>query len=159
MRLDPPYTTDFGRAQDPATGLSHPHSGERALGSIVSDLWSHSEILVHQEIDLVKADLDAKAQRVKHDVTAASLSGAIMYAGVLAMVAGSIALLSRWLDVWLAAFSIGAAVLAIGYLTMRRSTKDLETLDPVPRKSEESLKRDAQTVLQARPMAKKGGRP
>jgi hypothetical protein len=122
---------------------------ERPTSSIVSDLWNHTELLLHQELDLVRADLDIKATRIKRDVTAASLSGAVIYAGVLTLLAGVVALLSKWMEVWLSAMLVGAVVLIAGYAVNRKSTRDLEAVDVVPRETGRSLKRTAQTVKEA----------
>jgi len=122
---------------------------ERPTRDIVSDLWNHTELLVHQELDLVRADLGLKAAHIKRDVTAASVSGAIVYAGVLTLLAGVVALLSKWMDVWLSAMLVGAVVLITGTIVNRMSTRDLESIDVVPRETGRSLQRTAHTIKEA----------
>jgi len=119
------------------------------MSAIVSDLWNHTELLVHQELDLVRADLDVKTAHLKRDVAAASLSGAVMYAGMLTMLAGVVALLSMWMSVWLSALLVGAVVMIAGFIVNRKSTRDLQNVDVVPRETGRSLQRTAQTIKEA----------
>jgi len=147
MNIQPPYTRDMPpSSQDYGTTQA---GRERSTSAIVSDLWSHTELLVHQELDLVRADLDVKVTHIKKDLAAASLSAAVMYAGVLTLLAGVVALLSRWIEVWLSAMAVGAVVLIVGFIINRKSTKDLQNVDVVPRESGRSLQRTAQTIKEA----------
>jgi len=122
---------------------------ERPTRDILSDLWNHTELLVHQELDLVRADLGQKAAHIKRDVAAASLSGAVIYAGALTFLAGVVALLSKWMDVWLSAMLVGAVVLIAGTIVNRKSTRDLQGIDVVPREAGRSLERTAHTIKEA----------
>jgi len=101
---------------------------ERPLGEIVEDIWSNTEQLVRQELDLVLAQLDRKTARLKADVGAILLGGAVVYAGVLAIIASVILLLSKAMDPWVASLLVGAAVSVGGFLLVQRAKKEAAAL-------------------------------
>lgn len=115
--------------EDPS-GLG-PHSpartGEdtRPLGVIVSELWENTEKLARQELELGLAKVDRRVTEVKRDLIAMTIGGAIMYAGILAVMAAIVLLLAKAIDPWLSALIVGVVVSGAGYMLLQRGKKDL----------------------------------
>lgn len=91
---------------------------ERPVGAIMAELWRHTETLVQQELQLGIAHLERRTAELKASLLAATLSGALLYAGLLAMVAAVIMLLAKVIDPWLSALIVGAVLGGVGYLLM-----------------------------------------
>jgi Putative Actinobacterial Holin-X, holin superfamily III len=93
---------------------------ERPLGEVLADLWHNFETAVRQELRLVSAELDEKTTRLKREVLAAVIAGAVLYAGGLAVMASLILLLAKAVAPWLAALLVGVAAISVGYALMKR---------------------------------------
>lgn len=127
------------RAIDPA---------DRPLRDLLVGLWQDTEKLVRQEVKLASTELDGKIQKVKVEATVAAIGGAALYAGVLALVAAAILLLSQVMASWLAALIVGVVVATIGFVLARR-VKNV-TADAVkPEHAIRSVKQDMRTFKEA----------
>jgi len=134
---------------DPRDLRAAPPSGERPVSEIVSELWENAEKLARQELELAIAELDRKVDSVKKDVVAAAIGGAVLYAGVLALVAAVILLLSKAIDPWLAAMIVGAVVSGVGFAFIQKGKKDLKSENLVPEQTARSVQRTANTFKEA----------
>jgi uncharacterized protein YacL len=128
------------------TFATHDAQGERPVGDILHDLWEHAQVLVTQEIKLASVELDEKIAKAKADLVAPIVGGAVLYLGVLALVAAIILLLAQAVAPWVAAFIVGVVMSAIGYGLLKR-TPDLAQL--TPKRSPRSIKTDVQTFKEA----------
>ncbi len=85
------------------------------MSAILADMWENTEKLVRQELDLAIAQLNARAETLKTDLLTTLTGMAVLYAGLLSIVAACVFLLSRVVEPWLAALIVGLAVSAVGY--------------------------------------------
>lgn len=126
-------TTVSGRGED-----------TRPLGTIVAELWENTEQLARQEIryglaqvdervELLKTEVDERVDRIKGDLTRVTLGGAVLYAGLLCVVAAIALLLAKVVDPWLAALITGVAVAGTGFALLQRGkTRLAEDVKPDP---------------------------
>jgi uncharacterized membrane protein YqjE len=117
-----------------------PH--ERSLGELFSELANETTRLVRQEVQLAKIELGQKASEVGKRVGLIALGGAVAYAGLLALVAGVILLLSHFMPAWVAAVVIGIVVLGVGYYLIQQQLNALKNADLTPRATVETLQQD-----------------
>jgi hypothetical protein len=117
---------------------NEPLSDQRRMGAILVDMWQSTEKLLRQELDLAMAHLDDKVEEAKADLFVATTGGAVLYAGVLTLVAACVLALSQVLDPWLSALVVGLAASGLGYGMLRGGTKKILT----DSKSQDSAKRD-----------------
>jgi hypothetical protein len=136
---------------------------ERPLSAIVLDLWEKTESLVRQEmrlglaeaeekVDVLKTELEAKLAALKVELAAKAVGGAVLFAGLLTLVAAVVLLLAQAVAPWVAALIVGVASSAGGFVLVRRTMRLPGAPEPnqfVPKRSIESLKRDAQTIREA----------
>ncbi len=115
---------------------------DRSLGELFSELTQETRTLVRQEVQLAKTEMSQKASRVGKDVGFLVAGGAVAYAGLLAIIAGVIALLGLVIPLWLSALLVGLVVAAIGYFLVRRGLDALKQEDLAPRETIETLKED-----------------
>jgi uncharacterized MnhB-related membrane protein len=104
-----------------------PRTGEdtRPLGTIIAELWENTERLARQEIALGLAQVDQRVDHIKGDLARVTLGGAVLYAGVLSLVAAVVLLLAKAIDPWLSALIVGAVVGGTGYALLQRGQKRL----------------------------------
>lgn len=117
---------------------------ERSIGELFGELASDLGTLVRQELALAKVELAHKATRAGKDVGRLAAGGAIAYAGLLAVLAALIGLLSEVVPWWAAALIVGVIVGIVGYSMLSGALSALKKADLTPQQTVETLKEDAQ---------------
>jgi MFS family permease len=132
----------------PTTG-NHAGNGEdlkeRPIGDLVKQLADQTSTLVHQEIDLAKAELSAKGKQAGKG---AGLLGAGAVIGLLAagaLTAFLIMLLDGALANWLAALVVAVAFGLIAAVLALQGKKRIQAATPpVPEQTVDSVKEDVE---------------
>ena len=124
---------------------------QRSLGSLIGDLAHETTTLVRKEVELAKAEMSEKIDKVTGAVGSMAAGGAVLYAGFLvllvAAVAGLDTVLDNWYSTqWLAPLIVSVVVLAIGFFMLKAGQKKLEKDALVPRRTLRSLQRDASFI-------------
>jgi hypothetical protein len=101
-------------------------SGERELGAIVSDMWTNAEKLLRQEVELGLAELSLRADKLKQGLLSAAIAGAVLFAGVLTLLATVVLGLSKVMEPWLAALIVGGLVTGAGVTLLMRGEQKIE---------------------------------
>jgi Putative Actinobacterial Holin-X, holin superfamily III len=97
--------------------------------------------LFHQELALAAAELTRTLGRPLAAITTTAAGGAVLFAGLLVLVASAVLGLSHIMAAWLAALIVGAAASVIGVVTVVAGIHALpETLRPA--RSARSLSKD-----------------
>ena len=117
---------------------------DRSLGELFSELAQETTTLVRQEVNLAKVEMSQKASHAGKQVGVLAAGGAVAYAGLLAMLAGVIALLNTFMPLWASALLVGIVVAVVGYLLVRRALDALKREDFAPRQTMETIKEDQQ---------------
>jgi uncharacterized membrane protein YqjE len=136
---------DFGPEGSTAAGSTGSSNGEtRSIGQIVSDITGDMSTLIHQEMDLAKAEMKQEVSKLGKG---AGMFGGAGLAGWFTLFFLSFALtylLDNWMPVELAAlivavlWGIVAAVLAL------RGRKEIKDANPALPTTQQTLKEDAQ---------------
>jgi xanthine/uracil permease len=126
---------------------SAPASADRPLGELLADLSRNLGLLVRQEIELAKTEIQQKTSRLAKDATAVGIGAGIAFAGGLALVAALVLLLVRFgVAPWVSALLVGGVILVIGYVLINRAIHDMSHTDLTPRQTAESMKENVQWV-------------
>jgi len=115
---------------------------DRSLGELFAELAQETSTLVRQEVTLAKTEITHKASRAGRHVGILAAGGAVAYAGLLAILAGIIALLNLVMPLWVSALLVGVVVGVVGYVLVRRALDALKREDFAPRETIETLKED-----------------
>jgi len=130
----PAHTTTVGRVTDT----------EPSLGDLVMGLTDDLTTLVRKEVDLAKAELQ---ENVKDGAKAGGMiaaGGMVAYAGLLLILAAiALALGDWWENYWLGAAVVGLVTAIVGWAVLNGGLKQLKEVSLVPRKTIDSLERDA----------------
>jgi hypothetical protein len=124
---------------------------QRSLGGLIGDLAQETTTLVRKEVELAKAEMSEKIDKVTGALGSMVAGGAVLYGGFLvllvAAVAGLDTVLDRWYSSqWLAPLIVGVVVLIVGYVMLSAGRKKLEKDALVPRRTLRSLQRDASFI-------------
>jgi uncharacterized membrane protein YqjE len=126
---------------------------ERSIGELFGELSQDMALLVRQETQLAKTEMQQKLSKVTTDLVALATGGIVAYLGGLALTAFVILLLIDpiGLKPWLAALIVGAVMGVVGWVMLQRGLKELKRTDPTPRRTVESIKDDIQWAKEQRP--------
>lgn len=126
---------------------------QRSVGELFGQLSQDLGLLVRQEAQLAKTEVQAKISRLTTDLVSLATGGIVALIGALALAAAVILLLIDpvGLDPWLAALLVGAVLGMAGYVMLQKGLRDMRGIDPTPRRTVESLKEDIQLAREARP--------
>ena len=133
--------------------LSRRSAEERSIGELFGELSQDMGLLVRQEAQLAKTEMQAKLSKVTADLVALASGGLVALVGGLAITAAVILLLIDpiGLKPWLAALLVGAMLGIAGWVMVQRGLKDLKQTDPTPRRTVETIKDDIQWAKEQRP--------
>lgn len=122
---------------------------DRPIGDLVKQLSEQMSTLVHQELDLAKAELSVKGKRAGLGAGMFGAAGLFGAYAAGALTACLILVLATAMTAWLAALIVGAAYGAIaGVLALMGKTKVQQSVPPVPEQTVESVKEDVEATKQ-----------
>jgi hypothetical protein len=126
---------------------------QRSVGELFGQLSQDLALLVRQEAELAKTEVQAKMSRLTTDLVSLATGGIVALIGALALATAVVLLLVDPIGLapWLAALLVGVVLGAIGYVMLQKGLRDLKGIDPTPRRTVESLKEDIQLAREARP--------
>lgn len=116
---------------------------ERSVGQLIGEISDDLSTLFRQEVELAKSELKQEASKAGK---AAGFLGAAGFAGYLAVLLLSFALvyaLANVMDLGLAALIVAVLWGAAGAVLYVNGRKKLRGVDPMPRRTVETLKEDA----------------
>ena len=125
---------------------------ERSIGELFGQLTQDLSLLVRQETQLAKTEIQEKISRASRDLVALAAGGIVALIGGFALAAAIILLLVDpvGLEPWVAALLVGVLLAGGGYVMLQKGLRDLKTVDPAPRRTVESVKEDIKEVKDAR---------
>jgi len=129
-------TPDFQNRTEPA--------GETSIGELIGNISADLSQLFRQEVELAKTEIRQEAGKAGK---AAGMLGVAGFAGYLAIVLLSFAAvfgLANVMDAGWAALIIAVVWAAIGAVLYANGRKRLKTVDPMPRRTVDTIKEDAQ---------------
>jgi hypothetical protein len=126
---------------------------ERSIGELFGQLTQDLSLLVRQETQLAKTEIQEKISRASRDLVALAAGGIVALIGGFALAAAIILLLVDpvGLEPWVAALLVGVLLASGGYVMLQKGLRDLKTVDPAPRRTVESVKEDIQAIKERRP--------
>jgi MFS family permease len=118
---------------------------EASAAELLKQLSEQTSRLVHQEVELAKAELAIKGKRAGIGAGMFGGAGLLGLYAVGALVAAVIAVLATALATWLAALIVAVVLgAAAGVVALTGKKKVQEAMPPVPEDSVESVKEDVQ---------------
>jgi len=139
---------------------SHPDDAgdlrERPIGELLKQLSEETTRLVHQELELAKAELTQKGKQAGMGAGLFGAAGAIGLLAAAALTACFILALDAVMPAWLAALIVAVVYAAVAaVLALRGRDRVKQALPPVPEQTIETVKEDMEWAKTQMPSAKK----
>jgi uncharacterized membrane protein YqjE len=118
---------------------------ERPIGELLKQLSEETTRLVHQELELAKAELAQKGRQAGLGAGLFGAAGVIGFLALAALTTCIILLLDAAMPAWLAALIVAAVYAAVAaVLAMRGRAKIKQATPPVPEQTIETVKEDVE---------------
>lgn len=143
-------TTPYGppsRAADAPNG----ERGSQSAFGLLRRLTDELATLLRQELALATAEVARSMRALLTAAASLAVGGAVLYTGLLAMLAAAVLGLATVLRPWLAALLIGAAVTMIGIILVSIGIRSLDPSTLKPSRTTESLRRDRDVITRRQP--------
>lgn len=126
---------------------------ERSIGELFGELTQDMTLLVRQEIQLARAELEQKTAFMGRNLATMGTGGFVAHVGVLALAGALILFLADVVGItaWVSALIVGGVLAITGYLILKRGLRSLKQTDLTPRRTVETLKDDVQWAKEQRP--------
>lgn len=124
---------------------------EQGVGQLLGTLGRETGTLVRQEVQLASSELAAKGSRAAHALGIAAAGGALLQAGVLALMAAIVLGLGLVVPPWIAALVLGVLVSGGGYAVLQSGLSALKRVDPVPHEALHVLRADPRWAKEPSP--------
>jgi uncharacterized membrane protein YqjE len=142
--------------QDPPPGHDQTDLRERPFGELLKQLSEETTRLVHQEIELAKAELTQKGKQAGMGAGLFGGAGAIGFLALAALTTCFILALDAAMPAWLAALIVAVVYGVIAaVLAMQGRKKIKQAVPPVPEQTIETVKEDVEWVKTQTPSVKK----
>jgi uncharacterized membrane protein YqjE len=129
---------------------------ERPFGELLKQLSEETTQLVHQEIELAKAELTHKTKQAGIGAALFGAAGAIGLLALAALTTCFILALDAAMPAWLAALIVAVVYGAVAaVLALRGRAKVRQAVPPVPEQTIETVKEDVQWAKTQMPSAKR----
>jgi uncharacterized membrane protein YqjE len=129
---------------------------ERPIGELLKQLSEETTRLVHQELELAKAELTQKGKQAGIGAGLFGAAGAIGFLALAALTTCFILALDAAMPAWLAALIVAVVYGAIAaVLALRGRAKVRQAVPPVPEQTIETIKEDVQWAKTQTPSAKR----
>jgi hypothetical protein len=124
-------------------------SEQRSISELLQQLTEQTSRLAQKEIELAKAEMEAKGRRIGIGAGAFSGAGLLALLGLGALTAAAILGLATAVEDWLAALIVAVVYLAIaGVLALIGRSKVEEATPPLPEQTLASVKKDVEVTKQ-----------
>ncbi|MGA6927647.1 MAG: phage holin family protein [Desulfosarcina sp.] len=124
-----------------------PHrSDTRSLGELLTDLTQQITSLIQKEIEMARLETSRTISAMVKDAVLISVGVALLYAGLLALLATSVIILAQWISLWLAALIVSIAVLVIGGILALVGKGRMQERDITPTQTIISLKENKRWI-------------
>jgi hypothetical protein len=142
--------------QEPPPGDDAGDLRERPFGELLKQLSEETTRLVHQEIELAKAELTQKGKQAGMGAGLFGAAGAIGLLALAALTTCFILALDAAMPAWLAALLVAVVYGVIAaVLAMQGRKKVKQAVPPVPEQTIETVKEDVEWVKNQTPSVKK----
>jgi hypothetical protein len=118
--------------------------GDASVGDLIGNISNDLSQLFRQEVELAKAELKQEAGKAGKAAGMLSGAGLAGYLTVVLLTAALVAALSNVMDPGWAALIVAVIWAAIGAVLFVVGRNRLKAVDPMPRRTVETIKEDAQ---------------
>ncbi|MBA2777128.1 MAG: phage holin family protein, partial [Chloroflexia bacterium] len=112
------------------------------LGSIVSGIVKDLQEIVRGEVKLAKTEIREDVSAMGKGAASIAAGGIVAFVGFVFLMLRATFVLSKWVEMWIAALLLAVALLLIGAILAMSGKRKLSASSLKPTESMESLKED-----------------
>jgi hypothetical protein len=142
-------TTPYGPS--PPVGTANGDRESQSAFGLLRRLTDELATLLRQELALATAEISRSMRVLLAGAASVAVGGAVLFTGLLAMLAAAVLGLATVLAPWLAALVIGVAVAVIGIVLVSVGVRSLDPSTLKPARTAESLRRDRDVITRRQP--------
>jgi hypothetical protein len=146
MATTPYGSSPTGSTTGPPNGTTNGDRESQSAIGLLRRLTEELSTLLRQELALATAEISRSTRVMLSGAAAVAVGGAVLFTGLLAMLAAAVLGLATVLHPWLAALVIGAAVAIIGVVLVVIGIRSLDPSTLKPSRTAESLRRDKDVI-------------
>jgi len=140
----------YGTSGAPGPGSNGDRESQSAF-DLLRRLTDELTTLLRQELALATTEISRSMRVLLGGAASVAAGGAVLFMGLLAMLAAAVLGLATVLQPWLAALVIGAAVALIGVVLVLVGIRSLDPSTLKPARTAESLRRDKDVITRRQP--------
>jgi hypothetical protein len=127
-----------------------------SIADLIGGLIGDAQLLIHREIDLAKREVAIEADKVKQGAVALGIGAGVAIIGALLLGHMLVYLVQALtgLSLWLSYLIVGGIFAIAGGLLLMQGIKRMQDVDPVPRETIESVRKDVQWIKEQSPSDK-----
>jgi hypothetical protein len=131
-------------------------ANDASVTDLISGLVSDAQHLVRREIDLAKREITIELDKVKQGAIALGIGAGVALIGALLLGHMLVHLVQdlTGLSLWVSYLIVGALFAVGGGLMLMQGLKRMKDVDPVPRETIESVRKDVQWIKEQNPSDK-----
>jgi hypothetical protein len=135
----------FDRNRSSRIGAESAREDQSAVG-LVRRLLNEFSLLFRKEIALAKAEVSEALSQAKTGAISVASGGAIMFGGVLVLLAAAVLALAHVVADWLAALIVGAIVTVVGYVMIQGGKNKFDPAALKPDRTQRALRQEKEMV-------------
>ncbi|MFP4516459.1 MAG: phage holin family protein [Desulfovibrionales bacterium] len=117
---------------------------ELSIKELFRDLTREFQALMKENLDLARLEIQQKISSAGKGATLAGIGGALVYAGLLTLIASAVFALALVLPAWASALIIGAGVCIIGGILLASGISSIKKASTPPEQTMEAIKEEKQ---------------
>jgi len=135
---------------------SEAHADATSVSELISGLVSDAQLLIHREIDLAKREVTIEIDKVKQGAVALGAGAGVAIIGAFLLGHMLVYLVQTLtnLPLWVSYLIVGAVFAIAGGVLIMQGIKRMKDVDPVPRETIESVRKDVQWIKEQNPSDK-----
>ena len=118
----------------------------QTIVGLLRRLLDETSKLFRTELELARAEVSEALSQAKVAAISMASGGAVLFAGLLVLLAAAVLGLAHVVPDWLAALIVGAVVIAIGFVMIQTGKKKLQPSTFKPERTQNALREDKEMV-------------
>ncbi len=136
--------------------VDRPSTSEPSIAELIGGLVADAQTLVRKEVDLAKAEVRNEINKAQQGAIALGIGAGIAVLGGIFLLLMLAQLLVAWfaIPLWASYLIIGAVLLIGGIAALAQGRSRLKQVDPVPRETIDSVRKDVEWLKEQNPSDK-----
>jgi hypothetical protein len=146
----------YSERSQPGGAFERERADDRSVADLLGGLVGDAQLLIHREIDLAKREVAIEVDKVKQGAIALGIGAGVAIIGALLLGHMLVHLVQdlSGLSLWVSYLIVGAIFAIGGGLLLMQGIKRMQDVDPVPRETIESVRKDVQWIKEQSPSDK-----